>query len=98
MKGTADDGLLKLCQNLCRCSFEASASHSITYMENGAEHCPDFSPLTITGDLVEVVRCEKCKRYTRGFIKSDHGWCDEWDTAVRSSGYCHHGERKTEDG
>lgn len=49
-----------------------------------------------TVDAVEVVRCKECKSYDPGYIRRDHGWCKEWGTAVRASGFCHHGERRTD--
>lgn len=47
-------------------------------------------------DAVEVVRCRECKSYEAGYVRQDHGWCTEWGTAVRASGFCHHGERRTD--
>ena len=47
-----------------------------------------------TVDAVEVVRCKDCKSYDPGYIRPYCGWCSTWETAVRESGYCHHGERK----
>ena len=49
-----------------------------------------------TVDAVEVVRCKDCKHYEPGFIRPYCGWCEEWNTAVRASGFCHRGERKDE--
>ena len=49
-----------------------------------------------TVDAVEVVRCKECKSYDPGYISQDHGWCKEWGTSVRASGFCHHGERRTD--
>ena len=42
------------------------------------------------------VRCEGCKNYAAGYVRRDHGWCKEWGTAVRASGFCHHGERRND--
>ena len=50
-----------------------------------------------TVDAVEVVRCRECKDYDAGYVRQDHGWCKEWGTAVRASGFCHHGERRTDE-
>lgn len=47
-------------------------------------------------DAVEVIRCKECKSYDPGYIRPYCGWCSTWETAVRESGYCHHGERRTE--
>ena len=48
-------------------------------------------------DAVEVTRCKDCKSYDPGYIRPYCGWCSTWETAVRESGYCHHGERKDND-
>ena len=47
-----------------------------------------------TVDAVEVVRCKNCENYEPGCIRPEHGWCEEWNTTVRASGFCHHGERE----
>lgn len=44
--------------------------------------------------LMLPVKCKECKKYEPGFIRPYCGWCSEWDTAVRETGYCHHGERR----
>lgn len=44
-------------------------------------------------DVVEVVRCKKCK-----FWDSDCRWCDLWgDTQEYYDGYCSYGERKDDE-
>ena len=45
-------------------------------------------------DVVEVVRCKDCESYTAGYVRSYLGWCKEWETVVRETGYCHNSERK----
>lgn len=51
----------------------------------------------ITGDVVKVVRCEKCKHYKTDtdFIKKHkQGYC-EWDDAIkRPNHFCAYGERR----
>lgn len=48
-------------------------------------------------DAVEVVRCKHCESYDPGYIRPYCGWCSTWETAVKESGYCHHGERRTDE-
>ena len=50
----------------------------------------------IAAGLVLSVRCKGCKKYEPGCIRPYLGWCSEWETAVRETGYCHHGEREDE--
>lgn len=43
-------------------------------------------------------RCKNCERYEPIGIRPFLGICQEWDTVVSESGFCHHGKpkRKTE--
>ena len=60
-----------------------------------AQHLHMLLETQHTVDAVEVIRCKDCKCYDPGYIRPYSGWCSTWETAVRESGYCHHGERRT---
>ena len=55
-----------------------------------------LADLLIEHGVTIPVRCRDCKNYEAGYVRRDHGWCKEWGTAVRASGFCHHGERRTD--
>ena len=50
-----------------------------------------------TIDAVPVVRCKDCKRCAFGYIRSYLGWCSEWKAFVKANGFCHKGERRTDE-
>ena len=70
-------------------------SYDRGYMD-ALDRADDWIDAQPTVDAVEVVRCEECKNYAAGYVRRDHGWCREWATAVRASGFCHHGERRAD--
>lgn len=47
---------------------------------------------TPTADVVEVVRCEKCRHYHA----EKGGWCERHDFEFDVGDYCCHGERREE--
>ncbi len=61
-----------------------------------AKYCSteELADYLIAAGVRVPVLCEKCESYDPGYIRPDHGWCNEFDTAVRGSGFCHHGERR----
>ena len=51
--------------------------------------------LTIpTADVVEVVRCEKCRHYNPSCMPNGFGWCEYYNTGAIDEHYCSHGERE----
>ena len=38
--------------------------------------------------------CKNCKCYDPGLVRPYLGWCSNWDTAVRETGYCYQGDPK----
>ena len=59
-----------------------------------------------TADVVEVVRCKDCQYFDRkdlmcercGDIDEPCGGCHYYGSCTYDDGYCHHGERRKEDG
>ena len=51
-----------------------------------------------TADAVEVTRCKDCEKYEPVGIRPFLGVCQEWDTVVSETGFCHHGEPKKQEG
>ena len=43
---------------------------------------------------INPTRCKDCKRYEPVGIRPFLGVCQEWDTVVSETGFCHHGEPK----
>lgn len=56
----------------------------------------DLAEYLVDNGVTIPVRCRECKNYEAGYVRRDHGWCKEWGTAVRASGFCHHGERNSD--
>ena len=50
-----------------------------------------------TVDAVEVVRCRNCERFEPLHIRPYLGSCEEWDTVVSETGYCHRAERRADE-
>ena len=48
----------------------------------------------IAAGLTLPTKCMECKSYDPGFVRPYLGWCNNWESCVRESGYCHRGERK----
>ena len=59
-----------------------------------------------TADVVEVVLCKDCQYFDRkdlmcercGDIDEPCGGCHYYGSCTYDDGYCHHGERRKEDG
>ena len=46
--------------------------------------------------IKELVRCKECKR-TKDYFKQHTDrlvWCEKWECAMDTNGYCSYGERK----
>ena len=48
-------------------------------------------------DVVEVVRCEKCRHYNPSGCANGFGWCEYYNNGAIDEHYCSHGERKDVD-
>ena len=51
----------------------------------------------IANGVTIPVRCKDCKHCAFGYIRSYLGWCSEWKEHVKASGFCHKGERRTDE-
>ena len=61
----------------------------ITDERKNADNCGKFKN---KADYVEVVRCDKCKEYTR--YEKALGWCYMHNALVFHNNFCSYGERK----
>ena len=73
-------------------SIGRSSGKTVKLVQDALRCMVDHAPAE---DVVPVVRCKDCECYDPGYIRPYCGWCSTWETAVRESGYCHHGERRT---
>ena len=64
-----------------------------------AKYCTteELADYLIAAGLKWPTECKNCKRYDPGLVRPYLGWCSTWDTAVRESGFCHHGAAKDGD-
>lgn len=49
--------------------------------------CPAFEK--------KLIHCQECDYYDPSSIREYYGWCNMWNAAVRKTGYCHNGERRS---
>ena len=61
-----------------------------------AKYCSpeELADYLIAAGLTLPTRCKDCKRYEPIHIRPFLGVCRVWDTVVKESGFCHHGERR----
>lgn len=63
-----------------------------------AQYCSveELADYLIAAGLRLIIPCKDCQSYEPGFVRPYLGLCSVWETAVRESGFCHHGERRQE--
>ena len=61
-----------------------------------AKYCSteELADYLIAAGVRVPVPCRDCKHYDQVHIRPFIGCCDVWDTTVKESGFCHHGERR----
>ena len=54
----------------------------------------ELADYLIAAGLKLPTECKNCKCYDPGLVRPYLGWCSNWDTAVRETGYCYQGDPK----
>lgn len=44
-------------------------------------------------DVVEVIRCKKCRHYNTSCCGNGLGWCEYYNTGATDEHFCSHGEK-----
>lgn len=66
-------------------------------MMSRSEHSALHKGVPLANGVTIPVRCKDCKNCAFGYIRLYLGWCSEWKELVKASGFCHKGERRTDE-
>ena len=84
--------LIELIGQAQDCGCDVTDVVEMNYVENDA-----LADHLIANGVTIPVRCKECKHCALGYIRSYLGWCSEWKALVTYIGFCHKGERRTDD-